>query len=307
MQSTLPWILAVIALTALLAVLVWRWRASRPAPGPAPLPVDWDLLPRPVFTPDERRMYRQLREALPHHVVLAKLPLVRFCQPADPDKVRYWYQLLGAIQVSFAVCSQQGRVLAAIDLHYDRGGPPARATRIKQSALGACRVRYLRCPADHLPSVAELQLLVPQSASANRGPQPASAPSSDEAGARAGAVGAANDVRATSGSRRRERTTLWQDSLPFTDSFFMPERRFEALGLGDSDPEDEQADVLAAALPPGALPAGEPAPPPLSLVAHNVHADAGPATDAGSPSGTAEGHGMHLATGTYGGGHAVGS
>ncbi len=287
MLSTLSWILAVIAIGALAALLAWRLRAPRAATGPAPLPVDWDLLPRPVFTADERRMYRQLREALPHHVILAKLPLVRFCQPADPDKVRYWYELLGAIQVSFAICSLNGRVLAAIDLHYDRGGPPARATRIKQSALGACRVRYLRCPADHLPSVAELQLLVPQNASANRGPQPAGAPQPGQAAA----PGAANDSRASSGSRRRERTALWQDSLPFTDSFFMPERRFEAAGLGDSDPEDEFADAAPEALHPVAAAPEAPAAPTLSL----VQADA---PDSGA----------HLAaTGTYGGARALGA
>lgn len=293
MLSTLPWILALSAIPVLVVLLLWRLRAARPAPSPAPLPVDWDLLPRPVFTADERRMYRQLREALPHHVILAKLPLVRFCQPADPEKVRYWYELLGAIQVSFAVCSLHGRVLAAIDLHYERGGPPARATRIKQSALGACRVRYLRCPADHLPSVAELQLLVPQSASANRGPQPAGASSADQP-----AAGAANDSRAANGSRRRERTALWQDSLPFTDSFFMPERRFEALGVGDSDPEDELADAAAPAAIVGG--SGAAAPPPLALVAHNVDISDMSADDAG-PAAPLAGAALPQATGTYGG------
>ena len=116
-----------------------------------------------MFTTDERRVYRLLREALPHHVVLSKLPLVRFCQPTEPSDVRYWYDLLGAIHVTFAVCSPNGRVLAAIDLDTDRGSS-RRTLQIKQSVLGACRVRYLRCPVDHLPSAAELQLLVPQAA-----------------------------------------------------------------------------------------------------------------------------------------------
>ena len=77
---------------------------------------------RPVFSTDERRVYRQLREALPHHIVLAKLPLVRFSQPTDQEQVRYWYALLGSIDVTFAVCSANGRVLAAIDLDNDRAG-----------------------------------------------------------------------------------------------------------------------------------------------------------------------------------------
>ncbi|MBL8352617.1 MAG: DUF2726 domain-containing protein [Burkholderiaceae bacterium] len=255
MQQLLPWMVATAALTAL-AVLAGVWLAKRPPrqpPGPEPLPVDWDLLPRPVFTADERRVYRQLREALPHHIVLAKLPLVRFCQPSDARQVRYWFDLLGAIHVTFAVCSANGRVLAAIDLSYDRGGPPSRSTRIKQAVMGACRVRYLRCPADHLPSIPELQLLVPQSSHASRGPQPA------EGGAvmRSSPPAAAGMV-----SRRRERSTLWQDSMAFSDSFFAPERGFDT-GHGELRPLDDAAFERPAAIVPDG-PKPTPGAPPAS-------------------------------------------
>jgi hypothetical protein len=94
--------------------------------------------------------------------------------------------------------------------------------QIKQSVLGACRVRYLRCPVDHLPSVAELQLLVPQSVAASRGPQPApSRPASRNEASRDGAT------------RRRERTALWQDSSFFQDSFFAPDNRLDASLPGE--------------------------------------------------------------------------
>lgn len=216
MQQTLPWIIALVAVAVMAPALVWvALRPRRPASA-TPLPTDWALTARPVFSNDERRIYRQLREALPHHIVLSKLPLVRFCQPNDPQQVRYWYDLLGSIHVTFAVCSANGRVLAAIDLANERSAPN-RATQIKQSVLAACRVRYLRCPVDHLPSIPELQLLVPQSAASARGPQPAPA------------VYQARSTLATAvASRRRERTTLWQDSGFFHDSFFAPDSRREA-------------------------------------------------------------------------------
>src|SRR5262245_12220256 len=171
MQQTLPWIVALVAVAVLAPAVVWF--ALRPrAPKATPLPPEWNLSARPVFSTDERRVYRQLREALPHHIVLSKLPLVRFCQPTDTQQVRYWYELLGSIHVTFAICSANGRVLAAIDLDTDRGNS-RRVLQIKQSVLGACRVRYLRCPVDHLPTVPELQPLVPHSSSGSRGPQPA--------------------------------------------------------------------------------------------------------------------------------------
>src|SRR6185437_6426722 len=137
-MATLPWIAALAGL--LLLVIVTLWLARR-APRVEPLPTEWALSARPVFSTDERRVHKLLREALPHHVVLSKLPLVRFCQPNDPGEVRFWYDLLGQINVTFAVCSANGRVLAAIDLDTDRGNS-RRILQIKQSVLGACRIRY---------------------------------------------------------------------------------------------------------------------------------------------------------------------
>jgi hypothetical protein len=213
MPHILPWTLALAALALCAGVLAWWWWLRSRTPRPAPLPTEWNLSARPVFSTDERRVYRQLREALPHHIVLSKLPLVRFSQPTDPEQVRYWYELLGAIHVTFAICSANGRVLAAIDLDTDRGNS-RRVLQIKQSVLAACRVRYLRCPVDHLPSVPELQLLVPQSTASARGPQ--AAPSVDST--REALPGA-------TASRRRDRAALWQDSGFFQDSFFGAESR----------------------------------------------------------------------------------
>ncbi len=215
MQQTIPWIIALAAVVALLALgVVLAMRGRRPQP--TPLPTEWTLSARPVFSNDERRVYRQLREALPHHIVLSKLPLVRFCQPTDPQQVRYWYELLGAIHITYAICSANGRVLAAIDLDTDRGNS-RRVLQIKQSVLAACRVRYLRCPVDHLPSIPELQLLVPQSTATARGPHPAPGTSAPR-----------DTLSSTVATRRRERSALWQDSGFFQDSFFGAESRSDS-------------------------------------------------------------------------------
>jgi hypothetical protein len=214
MQQLLPWILAACSVVLVVAAMALTFiRRNRKAARP--LPTEWTLTPRPVFSTDERRVYRQLREALPHHIVLSKLPLVRFCQPSDPSEVRYWYELLGSIHVTFAVCSANGRVLAAIDLDTERGGGK-RAVQIKQAVLAACRVRYLRCPVDHLPSIPELQLLVPQTGSTARGPQPAPTASQVR-----------DTLAHTVAAKRRERTTLWQDSGFLQDSFFGVDGRGE--------------------------------------------------------------------------------
>ena len=224
-MQTLPWILAFAAM-ALLVIALGAWALQRKPKKSAALPTDWALAARPVFSTDERRVYRLLREALPHHIVLSKLPLVRFCQPTDPNEVRYWFDLLGTSHVTFAVCSANGRVLAAIDLDTDRGNS-RRVMQIKQSVLAACRVRYLRCPVDHLPSVAELQLLVPSSNAPARGPQPAKA---------ANLYQARDSLANAVASRRAERTALWQDSSVFQDSFFAPDTRMDGFGSSEFAP-----------------------------------------------------------------------
>ena len=224
MQS-LPWIATAIAVALLAAVVLGRAIQARRPKKLAPLPTEWALAARPVFSTDERRIYRLLREALPHHIVLSKLPLVRFCQPSDPAQVRFWFDLLGANHVTFAICSANGRVLAAIDLDTDRGNS-RRILQIKQSVLGACRVRYLRCPVDNLPSVAELQLLVPSSSTPARGPQPAASAPRD--------LDVARDALATTvATRRAERSALWQDSTLFQDSFFAPDQRSDGFGSSE--------------------------------------------------------------------------
>ena len=217
-MQTLPWIVVLAVLAVVLPVLTYLALMRPQKSKPKPLPTDWALSARPVFSADERRVYRLLREALPHHIVLSKLPLVRFCQPTDSAEVRYWYELLGSSHVSFAICSANGRVLAAIDLDTDRGAS-RRAMQIKQSVLAACRVRYLRCPVDHLPSAAEVQLLVPQSGTAPRGPQ--AAPTLSKA---------RDNLASAVANRRAERTALWQDSAFFQDSFFAPDSRLDGFG-----------------------------------------------------------------------------
>ena len=177
-----------------------------------------------MFSTDERRVYKLLREALPHHVILSKLPLVRFCQPNDPGEVRYWYELLGSINVTFAVCSANGRVLAAIDLDTDRGNS-RRVLQIKQSVLGACRVRYLRCPVDNLPSAGELQLLVP-SATARHAHAARLAADRPERGARL-----ARRARSPRGGRSAARSGRTRRG--FQDSFFAPDSRQDGFGISE--------------------------------------------------------------------------
>ncbi|WKB54953.1 DUF2726 domain-containing protein [Eleftheria terrae] len=180
-----------------------------------PLPKEWHLMLRPVFTADERRMHRQLRDAFPQHVVLAKLPLTRFTQPTQPSRVSYWHDLIGSLHFTFAICTPNGRVVAAIDIE-GRQAASRRATAIKTGVLEACRVRYLRFFADELPSLQDVQRLVE--------PDPAGL-----AAAPAGFAEARDTLATTVRKRREQRSGGWQDSSFSQDSFFAPDNRLDGL------------------------------------------------------------------------------
>jgi Protein of unknown function (DUF2726) len=237
------WILAGAACLLTVAATYWHFAAGRKKP--LALPRDWALIARPVFNNNERRAYRLLRDALPHYVVLSKLPLVRFCQPEDTRETLYWYDLLGPIHVGFAICNANGRVLAAIDLDLDRG-TSLRIAKIKQSVLAACRIQYLRCAADQLPSLEKLHQLVPQQAgTAPLTPPPQSLPVPAR-------LTQARDSLATAvASRRAQRKHFWQNTNAAQDSFFTPDSRFDSLrGVKFSD-EEPTEDAVRPTSPSG--------------------------------------------------------
>lgn len=217
-----PLLLLAFALLALGCLLGRRAGSRRRAPA---LPTDWPLMGRPVLNADERRALRMLREALPQHIVLAKLPLVRLCQPRDGLRLEYWYELLGALHVSFAVCSANGRVLAVVDLDSEHNSS-RRALAIKQAVLDACRIRFLHCTAQTLPGPAELQLLLP-----TQGSMPRAVPMSPQA---THLQTARSSLADTVKARRAERSARWADSGLPLDSFFGPDSRLDGGPSGFS-------------------------------------------------------------------------
>jgi len=201
-----------------------------------PLPVLWAVDARPVLNADERQAMRHLREALPHNMVLAKLPLVRLCQPRDAERQQYWFELLGNLHVSFAICSANARVLAVIDLEPARGAS-TRATKIKQAVLAACRIRYVSCKASNLPPPSDLELLLrPQGQSTVRlaplakpavrvAPQPTMRMQQ-----------AQSNLSDTVRTRRAARPPRVPDSMFAQDSFFAPASQIDTAANSDFPP-----------------------------------------------------------------------
>ncbi|MEX8519986.1 MAG: DUF2726 domain-containing protein [Leptothrix sp. (in: b-proteobacteria)] len=225
-MSSTVWIIAAAAVTALIGLLAVLRRPGQQL-GALGLPDEWPLTQRAIFTAEERLLFRQLRTALPHHTILAKLPLVRFCQPTDRKELRRWFDLLSPIHVSFVVCADNGRILAALDVERTDRPTSRRVATIKQEVLSSCRVRYVKCRTDQLPSVAELQLLVPSQGEAARPVVPSQLHDQRQQGG----------THATlAHSMRSRRHGAWRDSRYTSDSFFAPDGEREPVDLHEEEP-----------------------------------------------------------------------
>jgi len=225
-MSLPAWILALAAAGAVAALVVLALRrSSTGTSGDVELPEEWPLIQRSIFSAEERSLHRQLRAALPHHTILAKLPLVRFCQPMERNELAYWFKLLGPIHVSFVVCAENGRVLAALDIEKPSRPTAKRVAAIKQSVLEACRIRYVKCRSDQLPTAAELQLLVPQQGEMSR---PLVPPYVQDLAQRRSTL--AHAIR----DPRGERETQWYESGYSQDSFFAPDSQRDTFSESPS-------------------------------------------------------------------------
>ena len=168
MNTTVATTLAQLALLASLfalfgGLIAWAWLRMKSTPA---LPNDWAVSARASLGVTERVLYQQLRRAFPQCSIMPKLGLVKFCQPDDPSRVGYWYNLLGSSQVTFAVCDADGWVLLAVDLEAER--PRSRRRKqVKQSVLAACRIQHLIVTRGPLPALSELRAMIPSGAAGN--------------------------------------------------------------------------------------------------------------------------------------------
>ena len=252
-------IAALLAGAALGGLAVWAW--APPRRRLSPLPTEWTLAARRVLNANERRVYNQLRLAFPKYIVLPKLPLVRLCQPATPDQVKFWYELIGAAHVTFAVCNPNGHVVLVIDLDSTRSHS-RRSTRIKESVLAACGIQRLHCAPDELPLIEDLRALIQDISAREPAAASDSAPVSAPVGEAVGEVvstlapsipalpviaaeaavavpleNSVAPVDRTADSHPSDPPAARHDQNVFLDSFFTSDERSESAPDNDSAPD----------------------------------------------------------------------
>ena len=124
-----------------------------------PLPAKWPLRARGLLTGEEHDVLNWLREAFPKHLVMVKLPVVRFTIPLSKDTTsesKRLQALLDGVYCSFTVCTTGGNVAGCVDVPGKRGLP--RGNRdLKESLLSDCAIAYTVVRGFDLPKAAAMR------------------------------------------------------------------------------------------------------------------------------------------------------
>jgi len=231
----------------------WHTRKQRSAQA---WPTAFSLTARPLFTTEERLLFRELQAALPQHVVLAKVNLLRFCHATRESEARLWFERLHPLNVSFVVCTPHGTVISAIDLEAPNRTTSGRTQRLKESVLDACRVRYLRVQSGQRldpQALAQLALGAQQHAHTATGGAAAHGATASEtplAQARAELARKLQSRRTERAHRTHHARQAAYTESTFGDSFFAMDSRF------DDDAANSAPAPLSAPDTPGLAAAG---------------------------------------------------
>jgi Protein of unknown function (DUF2726) len=158
------WPAAAIAL-ALIAVGVWLvWQRAAPVvhtSKPRTFRLD-DWPPRTMrpLTPDELKVLKLLRKALPECLLLPQIALARFLSVAQNRSYNQWFGSVGRRCVDFLVCSEQGDVLGVIQLQSSKPKPTSEGTQRKLKTLQMAQIPVWLITKDDLPDVQALRAMV---------------------------------------------------------------------------------------------------------------------------------------------------
>ena len=133
------------------------WWAQRKAAHKTRMPARWPLTARGLVTTEEYTVWKWLRESFHDHLVMVKLPVLRFTIPATKDKSEQWHQLLHGVYCTFTVCTDDGKVLGCIDVPGKRGLSQAQRD-MKEAIFSDCGIAYTAVSSAKLPSTSAVRL-----------------------------------------------------------------------------------------------------------------------------------------------------
>lgn len=121
---------------------------------------DWPPRTMRPLTPDELRVLKLLRKALPECLLMPQVALARFLSVQQNRSYNQWFGSVGRRCVDFLLCSEQGDVLGVIQLQSSKAKAFSEGTVRKLKALEMAHIPVWQMARDDLPDVHELRAMV---------------------------------------------------------------------------------------------------------------------------------------------------
>lgn len=148
-----------LLLGAVIGIGGYAWWLHKQASESLRLPDKWPLVSRVLITNEEYEVLKWLRATFHDHMVMIKLPVLRFTKPTDLDKNgggKRWQDLLGGVYCTFTICTANGNVVGCVDVPGKRGISKS-AREVKESLLEDCRIAYTLVRSTSLPKAGAMR------------------------------------------------------------------------------------------------------------------------------------------------------
>lgn len=143
----------------LLGAVAYALRLRAQANSSMRMPDSWPLTSRVLITNEEHEVFKWLRSTFHDHLVMVKLPVLRFTMPVNKDKNgggARWQELLGGVYCTFTVCTSNGNVVGCVDVPGKRGLSKTNRD-LKESLLSDCRIAYTVVRSVKLPKASAMR------------------------------------------------------------------------------------------------------------------------------------------------------
>ena len=123
------------------------------------VPDVWPLTSRVLLTNEEHEVFKWLLTTFHDHLVMVKMPVLRFTAPVDKDKNgggARWQDMLAGLYCTFTVCTTNGNVVGCVDVPGKRG-LVRRNRDLKESLLSDCKIAYTVARSIDLPKASAMR------------------------------------------------------------------------------------------------------------------------------------------------------
>ena len=148
-----------LSVGALLGAGLYTWWRYAQATAKMRMPSVWPLTSKVLMTNEEHEVFKWLRATFHDHLVMVKVPVLRFTAPTSKDKNgggARWQDMLAGVYCTFTVCTANGNVVGCVDVPGKRGLNKTNRD-LKEALLSDCRIAYTVARSVKLPKASAMR------------------------------------------------------------------------------------------------------------------------------------------------------